>query len=91
MAVLVTGGAGYIGSHMVWELVDAGEEVVVWNRTRERADATGLDAADCPCELAEQVETVITSLFDDPAVEADVVAEQLRQIAVHRLAQAVQP
>jgi UDP-glucose 4-epimerase len=29
MAILVTGGAGYIGSHMVLELVDAGEEVVV--------------------------------------------------------------
>jgi UDP-glucose 4-epimerase len=29
MAVLVTGGAGYIGSHMVLALVDAGEEVVV--------------------------------------------------------------
>ncbi len=29
MTVLVTGGAGYIGSHMVLELADAGEEVVV--------------------------------------------------------------
>jgi len=29
MAVLVTGGAGYIGSHMVHELRDAGEQVVV--------------------------------------------------------------
>jgi UDP-glucose 4-epimerase len=29
MTVLVTGGAGYIGSHMVIELVDAGEKVVV--------------------------------------------------------------
>ncbi|HWE79220.1 MAG TPA: UDP-glucose 4-epimerase GalE [Pseudolabrys sp.] len=29
MTVLVTGGAGYIGSHMVHELVDAGENVVV--------------------------------------------------------------
>lgn len=29
MAVLVTGGAGYIGSHMVLALVDAGEETVV--------------------------------------------------------------
>ncbi len=29
MTVLVTGGAGYIGSHMVWELLDHGESVVV--------------------------------------------------------------
>ena len=29
MSVLVTGGAGYIGSHMVLDLVDAGEAVVV--------------------------------------------------------------
>jgi len=29
MAVLVTGGAGYIGSHMTWDLLDRGEKVVV--------------------------------------------------------------
>lgn len=29
MSVLVTGGGGYIGSHMVWHLADAGERVVV--------------------------------------------------------------
>ncbi|MGD9924049.1 MAG: UDP-glucose 4-epimerase GalE [Pseudorhodoplanes sp.] len=29
MTVLITGGAGYIGSHMVYELLDAGETVVV--------------------------------------------------------------
>lgn len=32
MSVLVTGGAGFIGSHMVWELVDRDEDVVVLDR-----------------------------------------------------------
>lgn len=29
MAILVPGGAGYIGSHTVYELIDSGEEVVI--------------------------------------------------------------
>ena len=29
MTVLVLGGAGYIGSHTVYELIDSGEDVVV--------------------------------------------------------------
>jgi len=50
MAVLVTGGAGYIGSHMVLELVDAGEKVVIlddlstgfrWSVPQEAAFAAG--------------------------------------------------
>ncbi|MCO6187294.1 UDP-glucose 4-epimerase GalE [Rhizobium sp. L1K21] len=32
MAVLVTGGAGYIGSHTAWALLDAGDEVVIVDR-----------------------------------------------------------
>ncbi|WP_108460855.1 UDP-glucose 4-epimerase GalE [Devosia naphthalenivorans] len=40
MAVLVTGGAGYIGSHMVLNLTDAGETVVVLDNL-----STGFDWA----------------------------------------------
>jgi UDP-glucose 4-epimerase len=40
MATLVTGGAGYIGSHMVLELVDAGEPVIVLDNL-----STGFDWA----------------------------------------------
>ena len=40
MAVLFTGGAGYIGSHMVLDLADAGEQVVVLDNL-----STGFDWA----------------------------------------------
>lgn len=34
MAILVTGGAGYIGSHTAAELLDAGEEAVILSTLR---------------------------------------------------------
>jgi UDP-glucose 4-epimerase len=40
MTVLITGGAGYIGSHMVLELLDAGERVIVLDNL-----STGFDWA----------------------------------------------
>jgi UDP-glucose 4-epimerase len=43
MTVFVTGGAGYIGSHMVHAFVDAGEQVVVLDNL-----TTGFD----PCRRA---------------------------------------
>ena len=61
-------GLGKMGSAMAARLKDAGADVVVWNRTRERADATGLPVADSPRALAEQADIVVTMLFDDPAV-----------------------
>jgi UDP-glucose 4-epimerase len=49
MAVLVTGGAGYIGSHMVLRLCDAGEQVVVLDNL-----TTGFDwAVDSRAKLVE--------------------------------------
>jgi UDP-glucose 4-epimerase len=49
MAVLVTGGAGYIGSHMVLRLCDAGEKVVVLDNL-----VTGFDwAVDSRATLVE--------------------------------------
>ncbi|WP_019996039.1 UDP-glucose 4-epimerase GalE [Aureimonas ureilytica] len=59
MTVLVTGGAGYIGSHMVWNLVDGGEEVVVIDRL-----STGFDWA-VPTEARLQV----GDIADQPFVE----------------------
>lgn len=45
MSILVTGGAGYIGSHMVWNLVDAGESVVVLDNLTTGFDWAVADAA----------------------------------------------
>ncbi|GAB4350114.1 MAG: UDP-glucose 4-epimerase GalE [Oricola sp.] len=60
MAVLVTGGAGYIGSHMVWTLLDAGEEVVVVDRL-----STGFDWA-----VAPEAKLVVADIADKDRVAA---------------------
>lgn len=69
MAILVTGGAGYIGSHMVWRLLDGGENVVVLDRL-----STGFDWA-----VPKEAKLVIgdagdmdslSSLFDNNEIEA---------------------
>jgi UDP-glucose 4-epimerase len=54
MSVLVTGGAGYIGSQMVWDLVGRGEKVVVLDDL-----STGFDWA-----VAPQAELVIGDIGD---------------------------
>ncbi len=60
MAVLVTGGAGYIGSHMVWALLDAGEEVVVLDRL-----STGFEWA-----VAPEAHLVVGDVGDAPLVRS---------------------
>jgi UDP-glucose 4-epimerase len=60
MAVLVTGGAGYIGSHMVWELLDANEEVVVLDRL-----STGFDWA-----VPQEAKLVVGDIGDDALVRS---------------------
>jgi len=59
MSVLVTGGAGYIGSHMVWALVDRGEDVVVLDRL-----STGFDWA-----VAPEATLVVGDIADDSLVD----------------------
>jgi 3-hydroxyisobutyrate dehydrogenase/2-hydroxy-3-oxopropionate reductase len=63
-------GAGRMGSAMVGRLLAAGHHVVVYNRTRERAVATGAQVAGTAREAAEAADLVVVSLADDAAVEA---------------------
>ena len=69
MAVLVTGGAGYIGSHMVLALTDAGEDVVVLdNLTTGFAWAIALQASLVKGDIADEV--LVGKIIADHKVEA---------------------
>jgi UDP-glucose 4-epimerase len=80
MTILVTGGAGYIGSHMVHELVDAGESVVALDNL-----ATGFDWA-----VAEGVPLVVGDTGDQPRV-ASLIAEHKVEAIIHFAASTVVP
>src|SRR6516165_4889815 len=80
MTVLVTGGAGYIGSHMVHALVDAGERVVVLDNL-----ATGFDWA-----VAQGASLVIGDVGDQPRVAA-LIAEHRVDAIIHFAASVVVP
>ncbi len=70
MTVLVTGGAGYIGSHMVLALVEAGESVVVIDNL-----STGFSAF-----LPEGVPLFIGDAADENLVEGVIAAHGIESI-----------
>lgn len=60
-----------MGAPMARNLAEAGHEVRLWNRTREKAEAVdGVTVADSPAEAAEGAEAVITMISDADAVAA---------------------
>jgi 3-hydroxyisobutyrate dehydrogenase len=66
-------GTGKMGSAIAERLMDEGETVTVWNRTRERAQALlerGAGLADSPAALAGECDAVIVMLLDDAALHA---------------------
>jgi 3-hydroxyisobutyrate dehydrogenase-like beta-hydroxyacid dehydrogenase len=67
-------GAGRMGSAMAGRVADAGHDLVVFNRTRSRAEEaagrTGARVADSARVAAESAEVCLVSLADDAAVMA---------------------
>ncbi len=67
-------GLGRMGAHMAANLVAAGHQVTVWNRSPEKAralaDQTGCAVAATPADLTNASEVVVTMLADDPSSEA---------------------
>ncbi len=66
-------GLGNMGSAMARNLIAAGHDLTVYNRTRSRAEAfasLGARIAETPAAAAANAEALITMLADDAAVEA---------------------
>ena len=80
MTVLVTGGAGYVGSHMVLELVDAGERVVVLDNL----------SAGFPWAVAEGVPLIVGDIGDQTLV-ARLIREHGVEAIIHFAASVVVP
>lgn len=80
MTILVTGGAGYIGSHMVWELVDQNEKVVVLDRL-----STGFDWA-----VPQEVPLYVGDIGDSELV-SKIIKDHSVQSIIHFAALSVVP
>lgn len=71
-------GMGIMGRGMAANLVEAGHDVTVWNRTRERTEplvAAGAAVADTPEDLAEACDIIMLCVSDTPDVESVTVGE----------------
>jgi UDP-glucose 4-epimerase len=80
MTILVTGGAGYIGSHMALELLDAGESVVVLDDL-----STGFAWA------VPENATLVRGDAGDPALLLRLIAEYEVEAIAHFAAKTVVP
>ena len=80
MTILVTGGAGYIGSHMVYALADAGEHVVVLDNL-----STGFDWA-----VAKGVPLIVGESGDQVLV-AEIIRDHGIEAIIHFAASIVVP
>jgi UDP-glucose 4-epimerase len=80
MTILVTGGAGYIGSHMVHALVDAGERVVVLDNL-----STGFDWA------VAKAATLVVGETGDQALVSGLIATHRVEAIIHFAASIVVP
>jgi len=63
-------GTGVMGAPMARHLSDAGHDVCVFNRTRVKAEATGLTVADTPAAAAKACDAVVTCVGNDADLEA---------------------
>ncbi len=62
-------GLGSLGKAIAKRLLEQGVELLVWNRTKEKAFELGLPVANSPAELIKEVDRVFLIVFDSQASE----------------------
>jgi 3-hydroxyisobutyrate dehydrogenase-like beta-hydroxyacid dehydrogenase len=80
-------GLGRMGTPMARNLLRAGHEVAVYNRTREKAEplaADGARVADSIAAAARGADAILSMLSDDPAVRSVVFGEDGLAAAIGR-------
>lgn len=73
MTTVAVIGLGAMGGRFADRLLGAGHEVIVWNRTPEKADALvsrGATLASTPAEAAREAQAVVTVVSDPAALRA---------------------
>ena len=73
-------GLGHMGLPMAKNLSEKGFDVVVWNRTKEKAEKSGLPFVETIKELLSKSDVVITMLFGSQSVE-----EVYKEITKHSI------
>jgi 3-hydroxyisobutyrate dehydrogenase len=63
-------GLGNLGKTIAKRLISEGVDLVVWNRSKEKASDLGVDIADSPAALVSAADVVFMNLFDSEAVRS---------------------
>jgi 3-hydroxyisobutyrate dehydrogenase len=63
-------GLGNLGTAIARRLISEGEELIVWNRSRLKAEELGAQIADSPADLISRVSICFLCLSDSNAVKA---------------------
>src|SRR5690349_11457991 len=78
-------GIGLMGAPMAERLVKAGHDLVLWNRTRAKAEAiVGARVAATPGAAAQDADVLITMLETGPVVEAVLFGENGAAVVLKR-------
>ncbi len=69
-------GLGSLGKAIAKRLIEQGVELIVWNRTKEKALDLGVPIAQSPKDLVDRVDKVFVIVFDSKASEEVIFGEE---------------